>query len=362
MSSLGDRVEKLEPDGELMNVEESLAALSLQEGNIPCQPGQPLVGTDHGSSSEATTTNAQPIEEVDQPQQEGPLVASPPRAETPSEDENTPYDDEAILADMAAPWVCSRCPYAWSPPRRKHPRFGFYSGPPPTAQNAVPLPLPFRRPYCPFGDQQALNAIRYFCVIPGPGYKMGILEQLWIVKMSLRDVYREMCYDRACRQLYPSRFLRRFVEIFPKIPEGRKFHFAYLPLRCSFDDHGFSVFLYLARSYCFYGGHTSKKSMEVDYARRWLAFVPDNSDYPRKGPLEGWSEYQNGLVDLCLVMELVPHRPRNDRDLRVRFPLEVRRYPEARTHLCRDNYTPNLNAQFHFSGPRQWWIEDPIHP
>ncbi|KAL8443309.1 hypothetical protein Emed_006914 [Eimeria media] len=225
MSSPGDRVEKLESNEGLMSVEESLAALSLQVGSIPPQRVESHVASDRGSSSEARTTDVQPIEEVDQPQQQGPLIPSPPRAETPSEDEKTPYDDDAIFADLAVPWVCSRCPYAWSPPPRKHPRFAFYSGPPPTAQNAVPLPLPFRRPYCPFGDQQALDVIRYFCVIPGPDYKLGDLEQLWIVKMSLRDVYREMCYDRACRQLYPSRFLRRFVEIFPKIPEGCKSYF-----------------------------------------------------------------------------------------------------------------------------------------
>ncbi|KAL8451153.1 hypothetical protein Emag_002885 [Eimeria magna] len=156
----------------------------------------------------------------------GPESAVDPAAEVaPDED-----DDEIWLPPKEVP---GRCPYAWSPPRRKHERFGFYTGPPQTAQNPVELPIPFRPPHCPFGDPAALIPLRYFAVLPGPGYKAQVMEQYWIVKMSLRDVYREMCYDRACRQLYPERFLRRYMEVFPE-PPSRDLPSPYLDLPRSY--------------------------------------------------------------------------------------------------------------------------------
>ncbi|KAL8439619.1 hypothetical protein Emag_007902 [Eimeria magna] len=42
-------------------------------------------------------------------------------------------------------------------------------------------------------------------------------EPSWLVVCSLRDVHREMVYDRAMHEIFPHHDLRRFVEILPRL-------------------------------------------------------------------------------------------------------------------------------------------------
>ncbi|KAL8443315.1 hypothetical protein Emag_005944 [Eimeria magna] len=258
--------------------------------------------------------------------------------------EDSPEEDELGFPLKEVP---GRCAYAWSPPRRKHDRFGFYTGPPQTAQNPVERPIPFRPPQCPFGNPAALILLRYFAVLPGPGYKAQAMEQYWIVKMSLRDVYREMCYDRACRQLYPERFLRRNLEVLPKPPSRalpyRKSHLL-VPFAYPLDFHFrscFSAHLDLHRSYSMLRDREEEERILEDYDRRWFAFDPLCSEYPRRGKVKHWRDdpYYHD-PNMMMVTEMTMERPQIARDLRVRFPYEVPYCPDSKAfaHL---GFVPN---------------------
>ncbi|KAL8440860.1 hypothetical protein Emag_007669 [Eimeria magna] len=79
-------------------------------------------------------------------------------------------------------------------------------------------------------------------------------EPCWLVVCTLRDVHREMVYDRAMRQIFPHHDLRRFVEIPPRLcPRNMDMEYSYAvaPYRVE-----------------------SNAQVTEDYARRWRAFVP----------------------------------------------------------------------------------------
>ncbi|KAL8442446.1 hypothetical protein Emag_006461 [Eimeria magna] len=53
-------------------------------------------------------------------------------------------------------------------------------------------------------------------------------EPCWLVVCTLRDVHREMVYDRAMRQIFPHHDLRRFVEIPPRLcPRNMDMEYSY---------------------------------------------------------------------------------------------------------------------------------------
>ncbi|KAL8443794.1 hypothetical protein Emag_005808 [Eimeria magna] len=177
-----DDLEKLGPDEFLM----SLAAEPWNLHEDPPQQVESAPFPDSGSSADLVLPSPHQ-QEVPDPKAEDSPAAAPGSSVDPATDDPPEEDELGIPLKM----VPGRCPYAWSPPRRGHDRFGFYTGPPLTAQNPVERPIPSLPPNCPFGDPAALIPLRYFAVLPGPGSKAQAMERLWIVKMSFRDVYRE---------------------------------------------------------------------------------------------------------------------------------------------------------------------------
>ncbi|KAL8441232.1 hypothetical protein Emag_007349 [Eimeria magna] len=358
--SSDDHDEKLGPDESLM----SLAAepLRLHE-HPPLRLGSPPV-PDSDSSADSVLPSLRQQEVPDA------KIETSPAADSGSSVASADFDPQEE-DDLGLPLreVLGRCPFAWSPPRRKHDRFGFYNGPPLTAENPVERPIPFRQPHCPFGDPAALNPIRYFAVLPGPGYEIQAIEQFRIVKMSLRDVYREVCYDRACCQLYLGRFLRRFSKVFPEPPPPltnvpySKLHLSgcfaclvFVPfLSCS------SGYQDLPRSNCMTWDKETEKQILEDYDRRWLAFDPLCSDYPRRGKVNDWKDNPHYPDPrLMMVIERTIERPRAARDLRVRFPHEVQRCPHARAYLHRTVYVVDYKHVFLYpTGGIRRWFADP---
>ncbi|KAL8445280.1 hypothetical protein Emed_005753 [Eimeria media] len=217
------------------------------------------------------------------------------------------------------------CPRAFSPPRRLHHHFGFYEGPPIPEDDDLSCPPQYEPPDVPFGRFHRVNDPVWFAVLlgllPGPGYMQRPREPLWLVKMTLREVHRAMVYDWACRELYPERFLRRFVEV-------------ELPHQLWDVD--------LERSHCLAPDiRETEEEIEEDYDRRASAFVEKNSDYPLRCAVKGSPE-RPGYAgpQLRLVLEayntasagaaLSEVRRRHSR---VRYPTDLRPYPGARALL-----------------------------
>ncbi|KAL8440935.1 hypothetical protein Emag_007600 [Eimeria magna] len=85
-------------------------------------------------------------------------------------------------------------------------------------------------------------------------------EPCWLVVCSLRDVFREMVYDRAMREIFPRHCLRRYVEIPPHLcPRNMDMEYSYAIAPYRVESAGRVI---------------------EDYARRWLAFDLGNPDYP----------------------------------------------------------------------------------
>ncbi|KAL8425456.1 hypothetical protein ACSSS7_008381 [Eimeria intestinalis] len=286
-----------------------------------------------------------------------------------------PWTEEVDDQYICGPFPMDICPRAWSPLWRKHDRFGFYSGAPSTAANFRGVVPRFRQPDCPFGDRAALSPQRVFAVIPGPGYNRAVLEPYWLVKLTLREVYREMKYDRVCRDLYPGRFLRRFVEV--PLPYGDRklppcsFHLLFVPHRCASDSR-----IDWQRSYCFEPFQQQyEEAATEDYERRWAAFSVDNSSYPCLGAVGDYParpDYET--VHLHLVLEWIHCMdvPLPERSLQVRYPTEVRAYPRAETLIYRSCTrvppTPESGRPYvHMWGPphedfHQWFVGPDLHP
>ncbi|KAL8440664.1 hypothetical protein Emag_007839 [Eimeria magna] len=355
-----DDLEKLGPDEFLMSL---AAEPSILHEDPPPQVGSAPV-PDSSSSADLVLPSPHQQEVPDPKTEDSPAAVAGSSVDPAA-------DDSPEEAELGFPLkeVPGRCPYAWSPPRRRHDRFGFYTGPPLTAQNPVERPIPFRPPHCPFGDPAALIPLRYFAVLPGPGYKAQAMEQFWIVKMSLRDVYREMCYDRACRQLYPGRFLRRYLEVFPEPPfpprggPYRKSHlldsFAYL-----LDAHFrpcFSAYLDLHRSYCMARDREEEERILEDYDRRWFAFDPLCSEYHRRGEVNNWRDdpyYHHPCM--VMVTEMTMERPHIARDLRVRFPYEVQCCPNSKAFVHLGIRVDKYKYEFQYAGGSyRRWFADP---
>ncbi|KAL8441609.1 hypothetical protein Emed_007537 [Eimeria media] len=217
--------------------------------------------------------------------------------------------------------IADTCPRCFSPPHRMHYRFGFYQGPPRTGHYAFAPPPPFQPPEPPFGRENILDGVAWFAVILGPGYKPYPDEPLWLVQATLRDIHREMIYDEACRELYPDRFLRRFVEVdMPSDP----------------DD------VDVRRSHCL-APHTPEldREMEEDFYRRLGAFQYHNADYPTRRALGSWPERPDYAgPHLRLVVERYDSSSSGvapvvaaRRYLPVRYPTDLPRFPGARAQL-----------------------------
>ncbi|KAL8440520.1 hypothetical protein Emag_007877 [Eimeria magna] len=65
--------------------------------------------------------------------------------------EDSPEEDELGFPLKEVP---GRCPYAWSPPRRKHDRFGFYTVLPKRHRTLWNGRYPFGLPIAPLANQQ----------------------------------------------------------------------------------------------------------------------------------------------------------------------------------------------------------------
>ncbi|KAL8441079.1 hypothetical protein Emed_007621 [Eimeria media] len=229
------------------------------------------------------------------------------------------------------------CPRAWSPPRRVHEWFGNWSGPPRAAVDRVErFPL-YQLPEVPFGEQDLLlDMAGWYCVVLGPGYRLRPNEPPWIVQMTLRDIYRELIYDAACKKLHPQRFLRRYVEV--SMPGRSSGEFcACLPLLLSLFPTVSVDSIDWQRSHCLAPAiPETEAQMLQDYERRFFAFDLENRNYPRVGAFRSWSNcpgYRRPWIRL--VVEWVPSTPesaelRRNRDCRVRYPTELPRVPGAR--------------------------------
>ncbi|KAL8456170.1 hypothetical protein Emag_000002 [Eimeria magna] len=73
-----------------------------------------------------------------------------------------------------------------------------------------------------FADYRGFSRESVFAVLMGPGWVMRSGEPCWLVVCSLRDVFREVVYDRAMREIFPSHSLRRYVEIPPHLCPPRE--------------------------------------------------------------------------------------------------------------------------------------------
>ncbi|KAL8441797.1 hypothetical protein Emag_006894 [Eimeria magna] len=85
-----------------------------------------------------------------------------------------------------------------------------------------------------FANLQEFAQESVFAVLPGPGRRMQSGEPCWLVVCSLRDVHREMVYDRALREISPRPNLPRFVEIPPRLcprDMDMKYSYAIAPYR-----------------------------------------------------------------------------------------------------------------------------------
>ncbi|KAL8456169.1 hypothetical protein Emag_000004 [Eimeria magna] len=68
----------------------------------------------------------------------------------------------------------------------------------------------------------------HFADFRGPERVMQSGEPCWLVVCSLRDVHREMVYDRATQDIFPRHRLRRFVEIPPRMcPRNMDMEYSY---------------------------------------------------------------------------------------------------------------------------------------
>ncbi|KAL8442444.1 hypothetical protein Emed_007267 [Eimeria media] len=108
-----------------------------------------------------------------------------------------------------------------------------------------------------------LSRLGVFAVLGGIGRRMLPNEPCWLVRCTLRDVYREMVFNRAMREIYPDHDLRRFVELPPSLSRhdmDPEYSYAVAP-----------------------SGVESVAAVTEDYERRWHAFRPDNDEYPFQG-------------------------------------------------------------------------------
>ncbi|KAL8441299.1 hypothetical protein Emag_007295 [Eimeria magna] len=79
-----------------------------------------------------------------------------------------------------------------------------------------------------FSDFRGCSRESVFAVLTGPAWVMRSGEPCWLVVCSLRDVYREMVYDRAMREIFPRHCLRRFAEIPPRLcPRNMDMEYSY---------------------------------------------------------------------------------------------------------------------------------------
>ncbi|KAL8448665.1 hypothetical protein Emed_003666 [Eimeria media] len=215
----------------------------------------------------------------------------------PSPTPNDMNESEASAADrnelLAPPEEVDVCPSIYFPPNRLHERFGMCEGRPIVEDDTYGRP-PRHLPEAPFGGSGPwLDEERWRAVLVVPGYHPRPNEALWLVKMWPRYACREMVCDAACGQLYPHRFLRRFVEI------GMAPNACQSPLlACLFGFVHVSYYLYVGAGdlhvpRCDCLGleiPEAEKEIQEDYERRFYAFNERDTSCPCTGAFRGWPD------------------------------------------------------------------------
>ncbi|KAL8451261.1 hypothetical protein Emag_002818 [Eimeria magna] len=140
-----DDLEKLGPDEFLMSL---AAEPSILHEDPPPQVGSAPVPD---SSSSADLVLPSPHQqEVPDPKTEDSPAAVPGSSVDPAADDS-PEEDELGFPLKEVP---GRCPYAWSPPQRRHDRFGFYTGLPKPHRTLWSGRFPFGLPIAPLAIQR----------------------------------------------------------------------------------------------------------------------------------------------------------------------------------------------------------------
>ncbi|KAL8443557.1 hypothetical protein Emag_005876 [Eimeria magna] len=119
----------------------------------------------------------------------------------------------------------NRAPHT-CPPYVLYSRTAFRRLGPPDLDRTFASPTLWEGPQ--FADFRGFSRESVFAVLAGPGWVMQSGEPCWVVVCFLRDVHREMIYDRAMREIFPRHRLRRFVEIPPRMcPRNMDIEYSY---------------------------------------------------------------------------------------------------------------------------------------
>ncbi|KAL8444271.1 hypothetical protein Emed_006314 [Eimeria media] len=176
-------------------------------------------------------------------------------------------------------------PPDWCPPYVLHSRAAFRRlGPPAYAQGPGEQLEPTFWERRVFFDMRELDQESVFAVLRGPGFRMMSGEPCWLVRCTLRDVYREMVFDRAMICVYDNHDLRRFVEI------SRRYYPEDMDI-----DYSYAVAPY--RVEC-------EEEVVEDYARKWHAFRADRLNYlylGRMGRVPARRDYRGPHLLLWVV-------------------------------------------------------------
>ncbi|KAL8443598.1 hypothetical protein Emag_005867 [Eimeria magna] len=141
--------------------------------------------------------------------------------------------------------------------------------------------------------------------------------------------------------------------------------YAWSPPRRKHDRFGFyTAYLDLHLPYCMVRDREEEEQILEDYDRRWFAFDPLCSEYPRRGKVNHWRDdpYYHD-PSMIMVTEMTMERPQIARDLRVRFPYEVQYYPDSKAFAHFGIRAGRYHNEFRYAGDSyRRWFADPCPP
>ncbi|KAL8455638.1 hypothetical protein Emag_000531 [Eimeria magna] len=130
----------------------------------------------------------------------------------------------------------------YCPPHVLYSRTAFRRLGPPDLDRTFASPTLWEGPH--FADYRGFSRESVFAVSAGPGRVMQSGKPCWLVVCSLRDVHREMVYDRAMQEIFPRHDLRRFVEIpFRLCPRNMDMEYSYAVAPYRVESEAQLVFL-----------------------------------------------------------------------------------------------------------------------